>query len=338
MMAEGRSMPPYPPDMDRFEGDDSYPPYQGPPGYEDSDGASGPYGSYWPGPPYGHYPHGPYQYRRKMSGQGPTFPAFLLILAGALGLLNGAIIYSTAADLASAYKEMGFESDRAIIELTGMIFIVISMFPLLGGIFYLFDRTSPLVKAFAIIGIFSVGPLLISSVLSLVASIYIFKYSSSVRSEHPMPGAEYSPYPSPYGDPYGNRDPYGPPRYGPYAYGPYGDVQPDYGPPSYGTERQGWGGAPPYQDEYPPPPPPVMPPVGRMPAQGRRGTAGHGGTGPSARARATQKAVKRPRAPAAGRPVEPAGPGTEGRVDEKGSPAPSTERPSGDEFLDEKGH
>ncbi|MCI0497062.1 MAG: tripartite tricarboxylate transporter TctB family protein [Thermoplasmata archaeon] len=327
-------MPRYSQDDDTYFGHEPYDDYQGPPGYgpyePDPYGGPGPYG----GPdPYGPYGPGPYdgydRYGPREMGVGPTFPGMLLILAGILGVINGLVIFYSAADLVTTLKDLDLEADRGIIEVTGLTLIAIAIFPLIGGIVYFFDRTSSVVKVFAIIGIFSFGPLLISSILSLVATVFVFRGASGTRYRYPGRGPAYGPgpYPLPYPD-HGYDDRHGPPPFGPYGYEPpsYEYEQHSYAPPTYGPSPAGWPYGPsrrayPHPEEYPPAPPPSMPPLGRRSSGGRRGGSSAGRA--TARSGTSSKVVKRAKAPAT--PGD--APSTENAVEP--SRAPSGETPEG---------
>jgi len=114
----------------------------------------------------------------------PMIAGILLILAGLLGLftwLSVLTVPSSAIDQAltgqvlTGYEnlEITAEMIQSILLVCGAIGCIFSILALLGGIVSLKRKLWPLALLGSILGLFTVGPMLVSSVLSLVALILL---------------------------------------------------------------------------------------------------------------------------------------------------------------------
>ena len=117
------------------------------------------------------------------NGSTATIAGILLILAGVLAILAGvsillidtSIIESSMISVQEVDPSITPEMIRSILVVCGTILSIIAIFPLLGGIFALKRKMWGIAVAGSIIGIFSIGPIFASSVMSLVALILLFK-------------------------------------------------------------------------------------------------------------------------------------------------------------------
>ena len=113
----------------------------------------------------------------------PLIAGVLLLIAGLLGIINYSI-YAMASSITvnsiiTNLSSFGMEITRAQAEqfllICGAIGIIISIFPILASLFCFKRKLWGFALGASIIGIFSIGPLFISSVLSLIAVILIEK-------------------------------------------------------------------------------------------------------------------------------------------------------------------
>jgi len=160
--------------------------------------------------------------------QRSTLPGSLLLLAGLLGLMNGIVLLMQRNQLARMLDEWGFDASGEVITYTAVVFLILAMFPLLGGFLHLMGGKPGIVKLMAVFGIMSMGPMLLSSILSLIALILLTKSGQpDVRRYPPAYGDRYGPVPPSY---------YGPPEYPlydePYPRDPYYPQYP-WGPLPY---------------------------------------------------------------------------------------------------------
>ena len=124
----------------------------------------------------------------------PTIAGILLILGGILGLFTWISAYSFDYSMIdpSLFQqeglEIGIEQLQSFIQICATIGIVLSIFPILGGILALKRKIWAFVLLGSILGLFTIGPVLISSVLSLIALILLvlsrkeFEQSSGIES------------------------------------------------------------------------------------------------------------------------------------------------------------
>jgi len=223
--------------------------------------------------------------------QRSTLPGSLLLLAGLLGVINGVLLLLQRNQMARMLDDLGFESSGEIITYTAVVFLILALFPLMGGFLHLMGGKPGIVKLMAVFGMISMGPILISSILSLIALILLTKSGQpSVRR-----------YPPAYGDRYGPVPPssYGPPEYSMYdelyTRDPYYPQYP-WGPLPYDEPTE--------PEERPRRPDPGSP--ARKPSMQRRPTTRKGPVRKIAKKRPVKKVVKkRPVTGTEGRPVDP---------------------------------
>ncbi|HKZ48606.1 MAG TPA: hypothetical protein VJ397_07460 [Thermoplasmata archaeon] len=101
----------------------------------------------------------------------PIAGGALLLIAGILGLLNIVITFAIAGSMLAFMAVI--PGAAAIIAVCLGIIALFSIFALVGGIVALRRRMWGLALVGGILGLFSIGPLFISSILSLVGLILI---------------------------------------------------------------------------------------------------------------------------------------------------------------------
>jgi len=101
----------------------------------------------------------------------PIAGGVLLLIAGILGLLNIVITFAIAGSMLAFMAVI--PGAAAIIAVCLGIIALFSIFALVGGIVALRRRMWGLALVGGILGLFSIGPLFISSILSLVGLILI---------------------------------------------------------------------------------------------------------------------------------------------------------------------
>ena len=163
-----------------------------------------PYDAPYPPPRYGEErrrPASPGYRSPYMDGYGDpdqrsTLPGSLLLLAGLLGVINGVLLLMQRNQMARMLDDLGFESSGEIITYTAVVFVILALFPLMGGFLHLMGGKPGIVKLMAVFGIISMGPILISSILSLIALIMLTKSGKpDVRRYPPAYGDRYGPVP-----------------------------------------------------------------------------------------------------------------------------------------------
>jgi len=111
---------------------------------------------------------------KKQSSNKPLIAGILLIIASIIAILNYSYILFIFDDLSSIYSVIPNASDVSnILFVCFIIGIIFSILALLGGIISIKRKTWSLALTGSIFGLLTVGPLFISSVLSLVALILI---------------------------------------------------------------------------------------------------------------------------------------------------------------------
>jgi uncharacterized membrane protein len=122
----------------------------------------------------------------------PIIAGIILIIAGLLGIYT----WSTTAifdintmdpiiieQLEQSGVEITIEQIQEIIGVCSIIGIILSIFPVLGGILSLKRLNWGIVIVLSIIGLFTVGPLFISSILSLIALILVALSKNEFQSK-----------------------------------------------------------------------------------------------------------------------------------------------------------
>jgi len=143
-------------------------------------------------PPF--QPNAPFESTPSNKSSYPTIAGILLLLAGALGIISGiyyAYIGSIFTNLMDYYPDIttlpeyenitistpGFYDSFGIVQgifiICGVIVIIFSIFALIGGLASIKRKMWGLALACAVLGLFSIGFIFISSILSLIALILI---------------------------------------------------------------------------------------------------------------------------------------------------------------------
>jgi hypothetical protein len=112
----------------------------------------------------------------------PIIAGILLLIAGLLGIytwISTAIFDISTIDptiieqLRQSGVEITIEQMQNILGVCAIIGIIISIFPILGGITSIKRKMWGITIVMSIIGLFTIGPFLLSSLLSLIALILI---------------------------------------------------------------------------------------------------------------------------------------------------------------------
>ena len=112
----------------------------------------------------------------------PVIAGILLLIAGLLGIYTwtstaffdvNTIDPSIIEQLQQSGVEITIEQIVAFLGVCTIIGIIISIFPLLGGIISIKRKMWGFTIVMSIIGLFTIGPFLLSSILSLIALILI---------------------------------------------------------------------------------------------------------------------------------------------------------------------
>lgn len=127
----------------------------------------------------------PYDYPSKTSGKSyfPIIAGIILIIAGALALITFIqVLIIDISTLESIIDVTQFQTSevnlssaqiKEIMNTCAIIGCIISVFPILGGILSFRKKLWGIALACSIIGLFSFGPMLISSILCLIALIFV---------------------------------------------------------------------------------------------------------------------------------------------------------------------
>jgi lysylphosphatidylglycerol synthetase-like protein (DUF2156 family) len=109
----------------------------------------------------------------------PMVAGILLLIAGLLGIytwISAAFFYIDPTIIESLQQggiEITMEQIEAILGICSIIGFVVSIFPLLGGILSIKRKMWGFCIVMSIIGLFAIGPLMISSILSFISLILI---------------------------------------------------------------------------------------------------------------------------------------------------------------------
>ena len=112
----------------------------------------------------------------------PMIAGILLIIAGLLGIYTWATTAvfdistmdpSIIEQLEQSGVDITLEQIQEFLGICSIIGIILSIFPILGGILSLKRLNWGIVIVMSIIGLFTIGPVLISSILSLIALILV---------------------------------------------------------------------------------------------------------------------------------------------------------------------
>lgn len=128
----------------------------------------------------------------------PIIAAILLFLAGMFGLIQWGLIFSL--DTTSLYESTmpqmeGFNITSAdfaaILNTCAIIGIILSIFPILGGILAIQRKIWAGALACSIIGIFSIGFLGLTSILCIISIILLFISKNQFIKEEKIQLEEY---------------------------------------------------------------------------------------------------------------------------------------------------
>ena len=127
----------------------------------------------------------PYDYPSKTSGKShfPIIAGILLVIAGIISMLYFIFIMSLDIIALESFVDINqfksidpnitMEQVKGFFNLCSGIFIVISIFPILGGILSFRKKLWGIALACSIVGLLSIGPVFISSILCLIALIFV---------------------------------------------------------------------------------------------------------------------------------------------------------------------
>ena len=98
----------------------------------------------------------------------PVAGGALLLVAGVLAMINFAILIAAGSGFESLFPGLG-----SILAVCGIIGMIFSILALLGGVLAIMRKMWGLALVGSILGLLTIGPLFVSSILSLVALILI---------------------------------------------------------------------------------------------------------------------------------------------------------------------
>ena len=126
----------------------------------------------------------------------PMIAGIILIIAGILGIYTWATTAifdintmdpSIIEQLQQSGVDITLEQIQEFLGICSIIGIILSIFPILGGILSLKRLNWGIVIVMSIIGLFTIGPVLISSILSLIALIFVAlskkEFQSKIKKE-----------------------------------------------------------------------------------------------------------------------------------------------------------
>ena len=111
----------------------------------------------------------------------PLIAGILLIIAGILGIVNGITVsFVDTLSIEEALNQAMIQGQNIssqdiqnVLQICSIVFIVLSVFPILGGILAIKRNLWVGALICSIIGIFTIGPILISSILAIIATVLI---------------------------------------------------------------------------------------------------------------------------------------------------------------------
>ena len=115
----------------------------------------------------------------------PLIAGILLILAGLFGLLTWASVFMVTdfsmIDPSLLPQEITIEQIQQILQTCSIVGIVLSLFPLFGGILSIQRKLWGIAVLGAVLGLLAVGPVFVSSILSLIALILLVMAKDAFR-------------------------------------------------------------------------------------------------------------------------------------------------------------
>jgi len=127
----------------------------------------------------------------------PLIAGILLIIAGALGLMTWISLFGfdiTMIDpslLQTDEFTISPEDLQSMLQICAVVGVILSVFPILGGILAIKRKLWGVVLVCSILGIFTVGPVFISSILAVIALILIATTKKDFIQKETTPIKEY---------------------------------------------------------------------------------------------------------------------------------------------------
>jgi hypothetical protein len=130
----------------------------------------------------------------------PLIAGIFLLLAGLLGVYTwvSTLFFDISTIDPAIFEQSGVEINieqlKEILGVCSIIGVIISIFPILGGILSIKRKMWGFTIVMSIIGLFTIGPVLISSILSLIALILIVlsKNEFQLKKDKDITIEEYS--------------------------------------------------------------------------------------------------------------------------------------------------
>jgi hypothetical protein len=119
----------------------------------------------------------------------PLIAGILLIIAGIMAILTWVAVFSidyTLIDLSMIETQnvtISTEQLQSILSICATLGIILSIFPLIAGILSIQKKLWGGALAGSIIGLFTIGPVFLSSLLSLISLILLFLAKSEFQKE-----------------------------------------------------------------------------------------------------------------------------------------------------------
>jgi len=122
----------------------------------------------------------PYLDMKKPSDSKPLIAGILLIIAGIMAILTWFLAFSV--DVSSVIDPSMFQAQnmtitpqqlQSMVSICATLGVILSIFPLLGGILSIQKKLWGGALAGSIIGLFTIGPVFLSSLLSLISLILL---------------------------------------------------------------------------------------------------------------------------------------------------------------------
>lgn len=116
--------------------------------------------------------------RRREESKKPTIAGVLMIIAFLLAVYNAASFFFLDVDIGNIEEQVGEQVSQDLVNnvlnACGVITLIFGFFLLVGGIFAIKKVHWGVALIGSILGIFSIGPMFIGSVLSIAALILLF--------------------------------------------------------------------------------------------------------------------------------------------------------------------
>ncbi len=131
----------------------------------------------------------------------PLIAGVFLLIAGVLGIFTWAstaffdissIDTSMIQQLQQSGVEITLEQIQYYLSICSTIGIILSIFPLLGGVLSIKRKMWGFTIIMSIIGLFTIGPFLLSSILAFIALILLALSKNEFKSKKPEIIEEYS--------------------------------------------------------------------------------------------------------------------------------------------------